>query len=727
MSDTKPLKDLLPRNRLVETDYVAGHILCESCSRIFDRGAIFKRLVDKDHHQEVFIHSQNLRQLLESSAAGCHLCTILCQDIELRGHFGGEEGQLGAGSGMVVAKCWGERLQPKTHVKVFWIKLRLLNQRGQAMVGAEGGRDRIEEILAGCDYDAVTCSQDIGQALISEMKDDDILFPRPETGSPRLLPTSTGSPEMMNVARSWLHYCIKYHPPCYPLRLAAASTETRNMKLPTRLIDVGEVSGCLRPRLVLPSTSTDLTKIEYVTLSHAWSVTVDKSHLKLSMENIGGLQSQIPMERLSQTFKDAMQVTQQLGYRYIWIDSLCIIQDSSEDWERESATMCDVYGNSTLTIAALGMDGLDACFRKRNPLLVTPCYLGQLQKGIYAYPTVHSDRIRLMDTLKKEGARLPSRGWFVQERLLSPRTLYLGAQELYWECATETCCESVPKFNGPMSVIGHSWLFQEKVRFHALCRLAPSRTPDELEEAYMKADLLYHWAVIQETYSASLLTYNTDRLVAFSGIVEAIQKGTAWTPVAGTWKELWPLDLLWFFHEPDFSQRVHNGFNTPSWSWFSVEGRKGFPPVRVATWENYRLAQVLDSKTAQTVHESKYDHHIGIAEEETTITLKGYTRRLVWVGGMLQDEQQAGQSGGGSVHYTWNNPDSPYVYWDVPPADGDAFLFLLIMSYQVPSIPVTTVYHYGLILFSVDCRGQDGERGTLHAHHEILQTPQFSK
>lgn len=94
------------------------------------------------------------------------------------------------------------------------------------------------------------------------------------------------------------------------------------MSLPTRLIDIGEEFGYLRPRLVLPSTSATLEKIQYLTLSHAWSVTVNESRLKLSTNNIEDLQVDIPLEKLSQTFRDAMEVTQQLGYRYIWIDSL---------------------------------------------------------------------------------------------------------------------------------------------------------------------------------------------------------------------------------------------------------------------------------------------------------------------------------------------------------------------------------------------------------------------
>lgn len=345
------------------------------------------------------------------------------------------------------------------------------------------------------------------------------------------------------------------------------------MRLPTRLNDIGEEPGQPRPRLVFLSTSATSTKIDYLTLSHAWSVTVNESHLKLLKNNIEDLQVCIPTEKLSQTFRDAMTVTQRLGYRNIWIDSLCIIQDCTEDWEKESVTMCDVYGNSVLTITTLAMDGLDGCVRRRNPVLATPCYLGGLQKGIYAYPTVYDYRLHLMESLTAKGARLPSRGWFVQERLLSPRILYMGTLQLYWECSSETRCESVPIFNGTMAIMGHSWLSQEKIRFHTLCRLSPddatidrTSTGDEARGNDTKTDLLYHWVEILRAYSTSHLTYKKDRLIAFSGIIEAIRKGTGWTPVAGTWGAFWPVDLLWYLQVADESKGVLSGLKTPSWS-----------------------------------------------------------------------------------------------------------------------------------------------------------------
>lgn len=163
MSEIKPLKDLHSRNNLPETDYVAGHVLCERCSRIRDKSAILKGLAGDDYQPGVFFHSRNLRQLLESSAAGCHLCTILFQRIDL----GRVEHQTDDGGG-IVARCWSMPL-PSAPSGVFCISLRRLNQNGQAATHAEGDYSRIEGLLVAGDYNVLTYPNDIGEAWISEI------------------------------------------------------------------------------------------------------------------------------------------------------------------------------------------------------------------------------------------------------------------------------------------------------------------------------------------------------------------------------------------------------------------------------------------------------------------------------------------------------------------------------------------------------------------------------
>lgn len=144
----------------------------------------------------------------------------------------------------------------------------------------------------------------------------------------------------------------------------------------------------------------------------------------------------IPVELFRRTLRDAMDITRRLGYRYIWIDSLCIIQDSSEDWAVEALTMKDVYGNTSCNIAASGEPG-HSCFVKRNPLNFFPCYLSRRQwndkNDVYAFRHYSAN----LDPMEDDNGGPPHlrRGWVVQEKLLSNRVIYMGNPQIYWECA----------------------------------------------------------------------------------------------------------------------------------------------------------------------------------------------------------------------------------------------------------------------------------------------------
>lgn len=172
----------------------------------------------------------------------------------------------------------------------------------------------------------------------------------------------------MSVARLWIDQCIRNHPRCNRNPFKTESKE--HERLPTRLIDVGKADEEAAPRLILTSTSVT-SSIKYLTLSHSWSITSTEWTLKLTSGNIQHLQKQIPVKDVPQTFQESMDLTRRLGYQYIWIDSLCIMQDSESDWHREALTMSHTYGNSTCNIAALGVNEADACFVQRNPLRFT--------------------------------------------------------------------------------------------------------------------------------------------------------------------------------------------------------------------------------------------------------------------------------------------------------------------------------------------------------------------
>ena len=115
--------------------------------------------------------------------------------------------------------------------------------------------------------------------------------------------------------------------------------------MPSRVIDLGRPTKRGRARLI----ETRGRHGHYVALSHCWG----QGHvLKTLNATYKSFCNKIPPKLLSKTFKDTITLTRRLGPRYVWIDSICIIQDDLEDWRRESGEMRSVYSNAYLVLAA---------------------------------------------------------------------------------------------------------------------------------------------------------------------------------------------------------------------------------------------------------------------------------------------------------------------------------------------------------------------------------------
>ncbi|KAH7628019.1 heterokaryon incompatibility protein-domain-containing protein, partial [Sordaria sp. MPI-SDFR-AT-0083] len=382
------------------------------------------------------------------------------------------------------------------------------------------------------------------------------------------LPTSTDSEETLSTARFWLKECLKEHTECGMRSVSRAKSAP--VKLPTRLIYFGEAQGQLAPRLVLTSASSTLEATSYFTLSPSWSITTKATSLKLRTENLQKLQEAIPLESLPQTFRNAMGMTRRLGYQYIWIDSLCIIQDSHEDWENEAVTMCDVHGNSACTIAASGPAKWDRCYVQLNPLPLFPCHINVANHHIPVY-AIPYDWNWDFDEMNKD-SHIFQRGWIMQERLLSSRVIFTGHSQFHWECCHFRTNEAFTFAFGA----GPNITQLPKLTFHALCDSEHSAT-DVAHSTGMPLDpdileVYSLWTKLLSDYTKMDLSYQSDKLMALAGIVKAVQDSRGWTNVAGTWKEFWPLELLW---RPTFSKMkaklTPTGLGLPSWSWAATE------------------------------------------------------------------------------------------------------------------------------------------------------------
>lgn len=226
-----------------------------------------------------------------------------------------------------------------------------------------------------------------------------------------LISSSTNSTASWTLARKWIKDCKTKH------KCAASSKH----KLPTRLIRIDRDLEGYHPRLVETVLMGDVAG--YCTLSHCWG---DGRFMKLLQSNYAQFQDEIPYHLLSAVFQDAICAAHTLSYRYIWIDSLCIIQEDDADWLKESGTMSDVYAGSDLNLAAsTGKDARSGLFTTRDFTTVAPCLSSWLKIPTPDFVIYYGPTWEEMIT----NVQLGSRGWVFQERFLAPRTLHFGPDQ----------------------------------------------------------------------------------------------------------------------------------------------------------------------------------------------------------------------------------------------------------------------------------------------------------
>ncbi|KAF2187679.1 HET-domain-containing protein, partial [Zopfia rhizophila CBS 207.26] len=321
--------------------------------------------------------------------------------------------------------------------------------------------------------------------------------------------------------------------------------------LPSRLVYVGGIGGC--PRIV--ESSTLQPPIDYTTLSHCWGT---GPTVKLTKSLIDDFRQAIPEETMPRTYADAITITREIGVEHIWIDSLCIIQDSTDDWHKECQEMANVYKNGYCNIAAMSaVDSDGGCFSRRDPGLLKPVlvqsYWAGFKNGLWNWKFQRHLR-HIYDEI--ESSPLHMRGWVLQERLLSPRNLHFGEHMIYWECRQSVASEnSIPRDPNSKPLI-----FSGESKINMI--------PDD--------GYLGKWQKSVEQYTAASLTYPTDKLVAISALAREMQQifehGTDFNCkyLAGLWSPYLAQQLLWYPTHPSKIKQRRN--DTPSWTWASLDG-----------------------------------------------------------------------------------------------------------------------------------------------------------
>lgn len=360
----------------------------------------------------------------------------------------------------------------------------------------------------------------------------------------------TSSYEAINQARSWMEVCKRDHSAC-------SNRYEPSDFCPTRLVDLNPASedeDCIR---VIETTSTPVHQ-PYMTLSHRWG----KHQFPMFTEaNRPQMLRGFSLKSLPQAFQDACHVARQLNVGYLWVDCLCILQGSAQDFEREAGLMHRVYGNSYCNICATGAKD------NHEPLFTTRQFSSISQTEVeLAWREGSGRQYTLFDAQlwKRAVFRRPvnQRAWVMQERFLAPCVLHFGAGQLLWECRQLHACEQYPDGLPAAITFGAYDLKTIDLPREADLDMSPQLRMYKL------------WCVLLSTYTRCGLTQAKDKLIALAGIATRVHETLQDTFLAGLWKSWLLYDLCWqvdFIKPADTPKRL-DFYRAPSWSWASLDG-----------------------------------------------------------------------------------------------------------------------------------------------------------
>jgi hypothetical protein len=344
------------------------------------------------------------------------------------------------------------------------------------------------------------------------------------------------SDEAFAKIRRWMKDCENNHATC-----RAPNTKF----MPSRVIDVGSQGSSDIICLVEPKVYDP-----YIALSYCWGTT-KRSWLVTTKENINAHRKSIPQNRLPWTLFNAINFTKRLGIRYIWIDSLCIVQDDKIDWTTEAAKMSDVYFHATLVVSA-----------NSTPDCTIPSFHDQHYGSRYCQTTfrprpgfgpcneVYVRTSSVVNHMNQGRVSRPrdSRGWCFQESALARRELQLTSFEMQWTCAEIEKCECLESHPTPITGLLKALKASSRSYFKQ-----PTNEHPEAEELYTI------WRLITLLYTQRAFTNQSDKLVAISSLAHVIRSalteahGIDETYLAGLWKGDLARGLLWL---PNFQREA---------------------------------------------------------------------------------------------------------------------------------------------------------------------------
>ncbi|KAI1143339.1 heterokaryon incompatibility protein-domain-containing protein [Hypoxylon sp. FL0543] len=352
--------------------------------------------------------------------------------------------------------------------------------------------------------------------------------------------------EASSLISSWLQKCLSHHKKCLGRLCGSTVTPGDIVDLPTRLLHIESITPEIKVRLA----KTEGKQGKYCVLSHCWGPE-HKRPLQTFRHNLEKHLMNIAPDKLPKTFKDALLITKSIGIDYLWVDSLCIVQDDRDEWKRESVTMGSLYEKATLMIAAASAaDSSEGCCTVQRPerQVVTVPLMDQenhILGHCYLSPMPFGER-------DPQRSVLNTRAWAFQEKYMSRRKVFFMPGGIMWSCRESKFDERNCGVNSNI-------------------------------DAYANQT----WCSLLEEFTMANLTYASDRLPAIQGIATEMG-GTKRHPYRGgnlyprdvdrgqyrfgLWDNSMPTELIWMqTSQPRPNETVPD---IPSWSWGRLQGKK---------------------------------------------------------------------------------------------------------------------------------------------------------
>ncbi|KAI8669581.1 HET domain-containing protein [Fusarium keratoplasticum] len=405
--------------------------------------------------------------------------------------------------------------------------------------------------------------------------------------------------ELANQARKWINDCDKIHTGC---------RRSKENMLPRRVVQITQDPGAASCRARLYETSPG-ERGSYACLSHCWG---KHQIIRTTKDNFNHHGKEIPWDELSTTFEDAIEFSHYLGLEFIWIDSLCIIQDDTPDWEREAVKMAEYYANADVTLAATAPPDGTVGFYPHRLTRDEPLDIQGVDKQERPYHLVVKTHMRHPYESNRDETfnggtyefPLMTRGWVHQEHVLSQRFLHFGPRELVWECQSLTTCQCGGTPARPT------------VRERTTQLLSVSKPSLDLGDPIVVLKL---WYQNLRSITSLDLTYIQDRLAVMAGIASQLSKGRKGRYLAGLWEDSLVSDLCWQTFG-DERERPEALKSVPTWSWGSVSGPIAGPWDRVHRTTFTVKVVDIDCKLNGPTFLGRLDHGI--------LTLEGYVARV---------------------------------------------------------------------------------------------------